>query len=121
MKNMFGDDVQPRVITFEWNFPHLTLFINGHFAGMVSPNGWQGYSMDIHHKLGEPLMRNFNLWYSIGFTEMQNIMREYNSHMEPARAMHHVIDRIATDKKLSFDEAKAYLKEKNIPLYFEKV
>lgn len=115
MKNMFGDDVEPRKITFRWLIPHLDILVNGHWQGMVSPNGWQGHSMDINHKLGEPVMSNVHLWQTLSFSEMAAIMEEYNKHMDNTRAMQIVIGAIAKEKKISFDAALALVKKKNIP------
>lgn len=117
MKNMLGDEVEPRKLTFEWLVPHLNIYVNGHWQGQVSPNGWQGYSIDIHHKLGEPIMNNLNLWHSLSFTEMQSIMSAYNERLCPARAMTIVIGAVAEEKKISFERALKLLRDRNISFY----
>lgn len=113
MKNLLGDEVEARKLSFDWRCPHLDVFVDGKWHGMVSPNGWQGHTMNINHKLGEPLMTNVN--GILSFSEMQTIMDEYKRHTNETEAMQFVISRIAEYRKTSFDEAVAYLKERNIP------
>lgn len=113
---MLGEDVEPRKVTCKWNFPYLNVFINGHWHGMVEPNGWRGHSMDINHKLAEPIMNNVHLWHTMSLAEMQLIINEYNMHMSPERAMSVVIGQIAKHKGMSFQAALAYIKQKEIPM-----
>lgn len=116
MKNMLGEDVEPRKVTCKWNFPYLEVFIDGHWYGMVEPNGWRGYSMDIHHRLAEPVMNNVHLWSTMSLADMKLIISEYEANMPPERAMSVVIHQIAKEKKMSFADALAYVKRKNIPM-----
>ena len=118
MKNLFGDEVKPRKLSFKWLCPHLEVFVNDHWCGMVSPNGWQGHSMNVHYAIGEPVMNSLNLWFAMSLDEMQLIMAEWKKHMEPERCMQIVISSIAEEKKFSFNDTLKYLKDHDYPLYF---
>ena len=116
MKNMFGDEVKPRVLTTKFVYPHLEIFINGQWHGMVSPNGVHGYSMDLHHTLGEPVMNNVHLWNTLSFKEMSRIMNDYKQGMGN-RGLPLVISNIAKEKKITFEEAVQLIRDKEIPVY----
>jgi hypothetical protein len=116
MTNVFGEEIEPRKLTFEWSYPHLNLFINGRWSGMISPNGWQGHSMNIDHKLGEPVMTNVHLWHTLSVSEMMAMVEEFEKHMD-GREMLLVIGQLAKEKKMSFNEAEAYATARNIPFF----
>src|ERR1044071_8868924 len=105
MKNMFDEEVKPRELSFRWLCPHLEVLVDGHFKGIVSPNGWQGSSCNVHHPIGAPIMSNMHLWFEMSLQEMTIIIDEWNRQMSPERSMELVVAAIAKNKKISFDEA----------------
>lgn len=76
MKNMFGDEVEPQKLTFEYSAPILYIKRGGKFAGMVSPNGWTGKTLWINYEKDEPVLDNYN--GSISLAEMHEIITEWN-------------------------------------------
>lgn len=75
MKNIFGDEREPEVLTFEYEAPHMTVKRGGKFAGMVSPNGWTGKTMMINYKEKEPVLSNYRGDLSLG--EMEQILEQW--------------------------------------------
>ncbi len=113
MKNLFGEEVEPHELTFEFTSPHLTVLCNGKVFGIVSPNGWQGYTMNVNYKLGEPIVMNMREIMSL--FEMQQIIAIYKQRMPDVMAMQFVINKLAEEKKLSFGEAVMYIRDNKIP------
>lgn len=115
---MFGDEVKPIELAFEWSYPHLTVLRDGHFMGMVSPNGWQGHSINLYYRFGEPYLNNVHLWHNMSLGEMTAIKEAFNRHCSSIRCMICVISELMEEKKFkNFSQTLEYLKEKQIPLY----
>lgn len=112
MKNIFGEEVKPRVLSFEWYHPRLAVMVDGKWAGIVQPNGWNGYS-NIHSKVGEPVIATLTL-DCISFKELQVIMAEYNKHISETETMDVVIKAVAQNKNISFSEASQLVKAHNL-------
>lgn len=122
MKNMFGDETEPRKLEFKWLVPTLQIHIDGHWSGMVVPNGYLGTGyMNIHHKFGEPILSNVDLLHDLSFSEMQQIMDAFNTECSAMRSTQISICQFASYKNMTFVQALAYLKEKKIPLYCAEV
>lgn len=78
VKNLLGEEVEPRRLTFKREGIHLTIFNNGKFLDVVSPNGWTGYG-SINAQKGEPVLTNSNLWFSISLSEMKQIIEAWEA------------------------------------------
>lgn len=77
-KNLMGDERAPQPLTMKWEDPHITLYREGKFAGMVSPNGWTGKGAYIDWKIGEPVVTN--LPSSMSLAEMQQVINFWEKH-----------------------------------------
>ncbi len=116
MTNVFGEIVKPRELTFEWQYPILTIKSNGKFFGMMMPNGVFGHSFNLNFKLGEPVLHNLNIFENLSVSEMEQISEYYDLHMA-GRDMLVVIASIAKEKNITLHAAASYLSEKNFPCY----
>lgn len=116
MKNILGEEVKPRKLTFEWQYPHLHIFANGNWAATVSPNGWQGDIMNINHKLGEPVLTGVHFLQSLSFSEMAAIIQEFNKNMD-GREMALVVSQMAKIKKISIGAAVDLITHRKIPCF----
>ena len=74
-KNIFGEQVEPRKLTFGYLRPHMEVFRAGKFAGCVSPNGWTGKTMFIDYEMKEPVLTNYD--GPISLSEMQTIIDKW--------------------------------------------
>ena len=127
MTNYFGEEVDPadHQIHFEWFGATLNIlrgkeFTNARgvkgcrkYVGTVTPNGWNGNSMNVWYPLGMPLLSNIN--DVISFAEFEAIMAEYNLHMPPKVVLQNVIARLAEEKHISVDAAIEYVAQNKIP------
>ena len=128
MTNILGETVNPNdfKLHFEWvgvvmNVLRGEKYTNAEgiegcqkYLGTVSPNGYNGYSANVHYKLGEPILINWHEDFS--FEQMNLIMAEYRSQFTPRQCLDFVINRIAKEKKLTVDETIKMLVEKKIPV-----
>lgn len=96
MRNIFGDEIEVKAYTYDWDFPHLTVKRGGKLFAMVLPNGWTGKTKTIQHELAEPVIRNLD--GDISFKEARDIMAEFWKHTTHGELVKYVDNQIAKEK-----------------------
>lgn len=116
MQNMFGEEIPPAKFTFEFQYPHMNVFMNGKYFARVSPNGWQGDNFNLHYRLGEPIVSNLPQYSDTNLQVFSDMLSEYTKGMS-GRHMIVVIGAIARRKGITLKATAEMVVEKGIACY----